>query len=80
MRLDVYDIVILIDIHRDQASIRKMAEKLPFKKTAIGARIKRLEKIGFVKTTGTKRKAQRTVTKEGYGWLQKHGYLKKNLM
>lgn len=75
-RLDVYDIIILIDIHRDGKSIRNMADKLPIKKTAIGARIKRMEGEGLIKTVGEKRKAERKLTVEAHEWLKAQGYLR----
>lgn len=74
--LDVYDIIILIDIERDGTSIRNMAEKLPIRKTAIGNRIKHMESIGLIKTVGEKRQAKRQLTKEAHEWLKVQGYLR----
>lgn len=73
---DVYDVIILVDIHRDNQSIRKMAEKLPIKKTAIGSRIKKMEEGGLISTHGEKRNAERKLTQEAIEWLKMQGYLK----
>lgn len=77
--LDVYDVIILVDIYRDGNSIRKMAERLPLKKTAIGARIRNMEQGGLIKTVGKKRKAKRQLTGKAYQWLKAQGYLKSEI-
>ena len=75
--LDIYDIVLLVDIERDpQKTIRELTERVPIKKTQVGARIKAMEEIGLVETKGATSGARRQLTPEGRKWLIKQGYLK----
>jgi predicted transcriptional regulator len=76
IRLDIYDIQILVDIQKQRGrSIRKLAERLPLKKTQVGARIRDMTDLGLLTMKGATKGAKRALTDKGVRWLEENGYL-----
>jgi len=76
IRLDIYDIQILVDIQKARGqSIRKLAERLPIKKTQVGARIQDMTELGLLTMKGATKGAKRALTDLGVQWLKDHGHL-----
>lgn len=76
IRLDIYDIQILVDIQKSRGrSIRKLAARLPLKKTQVGARIQDMTDLGLLTMRGATKGAKRALTELGVQWLIDNGYL-----